>query len=138
MDHDHRLHHLFYVLPSIGISAGGQFFVFFQMFFAYTSDIADVRGEESNKKFTRFLIAEVMFQVCIFLITILHQGSVYSGAVTGSYVGGMIYTRFGYTAVFMSAVGLMIGKSLGSGLALLLLTVDMSKPFLLFPVLKVA
>ena len=50
---------MFYILPSIGISAGGQFFVFFQMFFAYTSDISDVRGEDSKTKFTRFLIAEV-------------------------------------------------------------------------------
>ena len=58
-DHAHRLHKLFYILPSIGISAGGQFFVFFQMFFAYTSDIADVRGEDSKTKFSRFLIAEV-------------------------------------------------------------------------------
>ena len=40
----------------------------------------------------------------------IDQGSVYSGAVTGSYVGGMMYTSLGYTAVFMSATGLMIGE----------------------------
>ena len=56
------MHQMFYILPSIGISAGGQFFVFFQMFFAYTSDISDVRGEDSKTKFTRFLIAEVRSQ----------------------------------------------------------------------------
>ena len=62
----------FYLLPSIGISIGGQFFVFFQMFFAYTSDYSNY-VQEGDRKFTRFLIAD---------------GSVYFGAVAGSYAGG--------------------------------------------------
>ena len=64
LDPAHRLPRQFYILPSIGISVGGQFFVFFQMFFAYTSDISDTRGEDSNTKFTRFIIAEVFIPDC--------------------------------------------------------------------------
>ena len=58
-DPNHELHTIFYILPSVGISIAGQFFVFFQMFFAYTSDISDRLQESNNTKFTRFIIAEV-------------------------------------------------------------------------------
>ena len=72
VDTDFTLNQHLYLLPSIGISFGGQFFVFFQMFFAYTSDYSN-HVREGDRKFTRFLIAE---------------GSVYFGAVAGSYAGG--------------------------------------------------
>ena len=90
----HKLPHSHYILPSIGISLGGQFFVFFQMFFAYTSDVSEEKKESADYKFRRFIIAE---------------GSVYFGAVTGSYVGGLMYTKVGYTYVFLASVILMIG-----------------------------
>ena len=93
-DPRHQLSHLYYILPSIGISLGGQFFVFFQMFFAYTSDVSEEKRESADYKFRRFIIAE---------------GSVYFGAVTGSYVGGLMYTKVGYTYVFLASVVLMIG-----------------------------
>eukprot|EP00092_Neocalanus_flemingeri_P020690 GFUD01022421.1.p1 GENE.GFUD01022421.1~~GFUD01022421.1.p1 ORF type:complete len:371 (+),score=25.84 GFUD01022421.1:115-1113(+) len=80
----------FYLLPSLGISLGGQFFVFFQMFFAYTSDFSNY-VQEGDRKFTRFLMAE---------------GSVYFGAVAGSYAGGMLYAHFGYQCVFWSSTAL--------------------------------
>ena len=72
VDPDFTMDPRFYLLPSIGISIGGQFFVFFQMFFAYTSDYSNY-VQEGDRKFTRFLMAE---------------GSVYFGAVAGSYAGG--------------------------------------------------
>ena len=112
LDPAHRLPHQFYILPSIGISVGGQFFVFFQMFFAYTSDISDTRGEDSNTKFTRFIIAEV-FSIHSRLSASLapcFQGSVYFGAVIGSYVAGVMFATCGYIAVFMAATGLILGK----------------------------
>ena len=59
MDPQHQLPTVYYVIPSIGISIGGQFFVFFQMFFAYTSDVSDFKNESSDVKFYRFIIAEV-------------------------------------------------------------------------------
>ena len=90
----HKLPQAHYILPSIGISLGGQFFVFFQMFFAYTSDVSEEKRESADYKFRRFIIAE---------------GSVYFGAVTGSYVGGLMYTKVGYTNVFLASVILMIG-----------------------------
>ena len=74
MDPDFPMDPRLYLLPSIGISLGGQFFVFFQMFFAYTSDYSNY-VQEGDRKFTRFLIAE---------------GSVYFGAVAGSYAGGLL------------------------------------------------
>ena len=95
LDPRHQLSSLHYILPSIGISLGGQFFVFFQMFFAYTSDVSELKGENADYKFRRFIIAE---------------GSVYFGAVTGSYVGGLMYTKVGYTNVFLASIILMIGR----------------------------
>ena len=86
----------YYILPSIGISLGGQFFVFFQMFFAYTSDVSETNKESADHKFRRFIIAE---------------GSVYFGAVTGSYVGGLMYSKVGYSRVFLTSVILMIGEA---------------------------
>ena len=75
IDTDFTMNQHLYLLPSIGISLGGQFFVFFQMFFAYTSDYSNY-VQEGDRKFTRFLMAE---------------GSVYFGAVAGSYAGGGSY-----------------------------------------------
>ena len=34
----------------------------------------------------------------------------YFGAVTGSYVGGVTFIKFGYTTVFVSATILMLGN----------------------------
>ena len=90
----HKMPQSTYILPSIGISLGGQFFVFFQMFFAYTSDVSEEKRESADYKFRRFIIAE---------------GSVYFGAVTGSYVAGLMYSKVGYTNVFLTSVILMIG-----------------------------
>ena len=76
LDSDFTMDPRLYLLPSLGISLGGQFFVFFQMFFAYTSDYSNY-VQEGDRKFTRFLMAE---------------GSVYFGAVAGSYAGGQQYS----------------------------------------------
>ena len=92
----HKMPQSTYILPSIGISLGGQFFVFFQMFFAYTSDVSETNKESADHKFRRFIIAE---------------GSVYFGAVTGSYVGGLMYSKVGYSRVFLTSVILMIGEA---------------------------
>ena len=96
VDPKHELPRNYYILPSIGISLGGQFFVFFQMFFAYTSDVSETNRESADHKFRRFIIAE---------------GSVYFGAVTGSYVGGLMYSKVGYSRVFLTSVILMIGEA---------------------------
>ena len=95
LDPEHKLSRLYYILPSIGISVGGQFFVFFQMFFAFTSDVSELNRESADYKFRRFIIAE---------------GSVYFGAVTGSYVGGLMYSKVGYSNVFLASILLMIGS----------------------------
>ena len=39
----------------------------------------------------------------------MFKGTVYFGAVTGSYVGGVTFIKFGYTTVFVSATILMLG-----------------------------
>jgi len=90
IDPKHDLPSYYYMLPSLGISLGGQFFVFFQMFFAYTSDYSDSQ-QEGNRKFTRFIMAE---------------GAVYFGAVAGSYASGLCYAKFGYQTVFFASCGL--------------------------------
>ena len=38
------------------------------------------------------------------------QGSVYFGAVIGSYVAGVMFATCGYIAVFMAATGLILGE----------------------------
>ena len=45
------------------------------------------------------------------MILFLLKGSVYFGAVTGSYVGGVTYIKYGYTVVFLAATVLIAGIS---------------------------
>ena len=38
----------------------------------------------------------------------------YFGAVTGSYVGGVTYSKYGYTVVFLAATALITGIMCGN------------------------
>ena len=103
----------FYMLPSLGISIGGQFFVFFQMFFAYTSDYSASQGE-GDRRFTRWPL--VLWPRPRFIMA---EGSVYFGAVAGSYASGLVFARFGYQVTFFAACCL---NSLGLLYSLLYMT----------------
>ena len=84
-----------------------------QMFFAYTSDYSDSQ-QEGNRKFTRWSfvqspeLQDIMqiaaqswrgyiqgrYNLCFRFI--MAEGSVYFGAVAGSYASGLCYANFGY------------------------------------------
>ena len=108
------------MLPSLGISLGGQFFVFFQVFYSFFSTgIGQNLPEESanktfpinarcslptpvttqtaNKKAIESLQGEILSKNSILCFRfIMAEGAVYFGAVAGSYASGLCYAKFGY------------------------------------------
>ena len=83
------------------------------MFFAYTSDYSDSQ-QEGNRKFTRWNFVQspefqdimqiaaqtwrgyIQGRCNIYFRFIMAEGSVYFGAVAGSYASGLCYANFGY------------------------------------------